>query len=108
MEPEIVKNYAHHIQRLNPDFILLRNLREGKQKASGNKLGVKTPIKREDYLGFFDNYQVRELNVIPFGYKTVDGFNSELMLLEKNEKLGNYTCSRWIKTHSKKKKYKTF
>ena len=83
MEPEIVKNYAHHIQRLNPDFLLLRNLREGKQKANGNKLGVTTPIKGEDYLGFFDKYKVRELNVSPFGYKTVDGFNSELMLLEK-------------------------
>ena len=83
MEPEIVKNYAHHIQRLNPDFLLLRNLREGKQKANGDKLGVKTPIKGEDYLGFFDKYKVRELNVSPFGYKTVDGFNSELMILEK-------------------------
>ena len=28
MEPEIVKNYALHIQRLNPDFLLLRNLRK--------------------------------------------------------------------------------
>ena len=83
MEPEIVKNYAQHIRKLNPDFLLLRNLREGKQKANGDKLGVKIPIKGADYLGFFEDYKVRELNVIPFGYKTVDGFNSELMLLEK-------------------------
>ena len=83
MEPEIVKNYAYHIQRLNPNFLLLRNLREGKQKANGKNLGVKTPIKKEDYLSFFDQYKVRELNVFPFGYKTVDGFNSELMLMEK-------------------------
>ena len=83
MEPEIVKNYALHIQRLDPDFLLLRNLREGKQQAIGNKLGVKTPIKGGDYLGFFDNYELRETNVIPFGYRTVDGFNSELMLMEK-------------------------
>ena len=27
--------------------------------------------------------RVRELNEFPFGYKTVDGFNSELMLMEK-------------------------
>ena len=83
MEPEIVKNYAHHIQRLNPDFLLLRNLREGKQRANGNRLGVRNPIKAKDYLSFFDRYKVRELNVFPFGYKTVDGFNSELMLMEK-------------------------
>ena len=83
MEPEIVKNYAQHIQRLNPNFLLLRNLREGKQKANGDQLGVKDPIKAKDYLRFFDQYRVRELNVFPFGYKTVDGFNSELMLMEK-------------------------
>lgn len=83
MEPEIVKNYAYHIQRLNPDFLLLRNLREGKQKAKGNRVGVKNPIKRRDYLIFFDKYKVRELNVFPFGYRTTDGFNSELMIMEK-------------------------
>ena len=83
MEPEIVKNYAYHIQRLNPKFLLLRNLREGKQKAKGNKLGVKNPIKAKDYLKFFDRYKVRELNAFPFGFKTVDGFNSELMIMEK-------------------------
>lgn len=83
MEPEIVKNYAYHIQRLNPKFLLLRNLREGKQKAKANKLGVKNPIKAKDYLKFFDRYKVRELNTFPFGFKTVDGFNSELMIMEK-------------------------
>jgi putative sugar O-methyltransferase len=83
MEPEIVKNYAYHIQRLNPNFLLLRNLREGKQKVNGNKLGVKNPIMGKDYLSFFDRYKVKELNAFPFGYRTVDGFNSELMLLER-------------------------
>ena len=83
MEPEIVKNYAYHIQRLDPEFLLLRNLREGKQKANGNRVGVKNPIIAKDYLVFFDKYKVRELNVFPFGHRTADGFNSELMIMEK-------------------------
>ena len=37
MEPHIVRNYAKEVMRLNPKFILLRNLREGKQKRNGEK-----------------------------------------------------------------------
>ena len=83
MEPEIVKNYAFHIQRLKPEFLLLRNLKEGKQKQAKGNLGVKKPILRDDYFAFFDEYKLRASNTIPFGYKTVDGFHSELMILER-------------------------
>ena len=38
MEPHIVSNYILHVQRLSPKWVLLRNLREGKQLASGKKL----------------------------------------------------------------------
>ena len=34
MEPFIVQNYIKHILRLKPKYILLRNLREGKQKVT--------------------------------------------------------------------------
>ena len=49
MEPDIVENYAFHIQRLEPEFLLLRNLREGKQKKTNGNLGVKKPILKDDY-----------------------------------------------------------
>ena len=63
--------------------MLLRNLKEGKQKQAKGNLGVKKPILRDDYFAFFDEYKLRASNTIPFGYKTVDGFHSELMILEK-------------------------
>ena len=83
MEPDIVENYAFHIQRLEPEFLLLRNLREGKQKKTNGNLGVKKPILKDDYFFFFDNYKLKASNTIPFGHKTVDGFHSELMILER-------------------------
>ena len=84
MEPDIVKNYAQLISKLNPKYILLRNLREGKQREKKGVLGVKNPILKKDYLNVFDGYQLLETNVVPFGFQTVDGFNSELMVLKRN------------------------
>ena len=83
MEPEIVKNYAQLITQLSPEYILLRNLREGKQREKPGALGVKTPILKRDYLNYFEFYQLIETNIIPYGFQTVDGFNSELMLLKR-------------------------
>ena len=83
MEPNIVENYASHVQRLAPTFLLLRNLREGKQKSIKGSLGVDQPILGDDYLKFFDQYKLRASNTVPFGFQTVDGYNSEIMLLEK-------------------------
>ena len=37
MEPHIDSNYVLHVQRLSPNGVLLRNLREGKQLASGKR-----------------------------------------------------------------------
>ena len=84
MEPSIVRNYANHIQRLGPKYILLRNMREGKQIASRTSVGVLTPILKEDYLKFFDKYVIIESNVLEYGFQTVDGFNSELLILKRN------------------------
>ncbi len=81
MEPFIVRNYASYIQKLMPKYILLRNLREGKQKSKNGELGVEQPILQQDYISFFDQYKMLETNVLPFGYKTADGFHSQLTIL---------------------------
>ena len=55
MEPEIVKNYAHHIKRLKPKYLLLRNMREGKQVVGDDgRIGVKNQLREKDYSKNFD------------------------------------------------------
>jgi putative sugar O-methyltransferase len=83
MEPQVVENYLQHVQRLNPRWILLRNMREGKQQKTSHRAGVEVPIKRDDYLHMLSNYTLVQANVHPFGYQTVDGFHSELLLLKR-------------------------
>ena len=83
MEPFIVQNYAKKITELNPKFILLRNLKEGKQKKTGKNIGVRDPVFREDYLSFFESYELLASDTDTFGYKTSDNFHSELLLLKK-------------------------
>lgn len=84
MEPHIVKNYLSHISRLKTKWVLLRNLREGKQRRQeGHWVGVDTPIVGDDYTQMLPNYDVIARNVLPFGYRTVDGFHSELTLLRR-------------------------
>ena len=85
MEPDIVKNYVSHIQRLSPEWILLRNMREGKQLASAFKTGVKKQIMTEDYVNYFFDYQLVKSSVLEFGFETVDGYNSELLILNKKK-----------------------
>ncbi len=82
MEPRTVKNYLHHVDRLQAKYILLRNLREGKQKATDHNggVGVLEPITADDYDDFLHNYQLVATNTVPFGYKTADGFHSELRI----------------------------
>jgi putative sugar O-methyltransferase len=82
MEPHIVRNYLQHVARLRPRWILLRNIREGMivRKEHGS-LGVHVPIVTEDYLAMLPGFELIERNVLPFGYRTVDGFHSELLLL---------------------------
>lgn len=82
MEPHIVKNYLGHVTRLGARWILLRNMREGKNVRKNDWVGVDTPILGNDYLAMLPGYELVERNVIPFGYQTVDGFHSELLLLK--------------------------
>lgn len=84
MEPNVVENYLYHIDRLEAKWILLRNMREGKNiRKDGSSAGVETPILSEDYRKMLNNYELIESNVFPFGYKTVDNFHSELQLLKR-------------------------
>lgn len=83
MEPEIVQNYLNHVTRLQADWVLLRNMREGKQLRSQHRFGVDKPIYSEDYARMLTQYDLISTNVIPFGFKTVDGFHSELMLFKR-------------------------
>lgn len=84
MEPPVVENYLKHVRRLNARWVLLRNMREGKQKKTASSSGVEVPIRGEDYLAMLPDYELVEANVHPFGYQTVDGFHSELLLLKRH------------------------
>ena len=83
MEPHIVKNYLGHVIRLGARWVLLRNLREGAQLRKNNWVGVENPILGDDYLAMLPGYELVERNVLPFGYRTVDGYHSELLLLRR-------------------------
>lgn len=84
MEPHIVQNYLNHVKRLGARWVLLRNMREGKQKRTADHLaGVETPILGDDYLSMLPGYELVERNVHPFGFRTVDGFHSEILLLRR-------------------------
>jgi hypothetical protein len=81
MEPEVVKFYLEQGRRLNARYVLLRNLREGKQQRSAQcSVGVRQPIRGDDYDAFLPGYELVATNVLPFGYRTIDGFHSELRL----------------------------
>jgi putative sugar O-methyltransferase len=84
MEPHIVKNYLKHVDRLQSRWVLLRNMREGKQIRRDGGVGVDTPILGDDYLTMLPGYELVERSVFPFGYRTVDDFHSELLLLKRN------------------------
>jgi len=81
MEPDVVQNYLEQVARLESKYILLRNLREGKEVAlKDSDVGVKKPTKSDDYDRYLPGYDLVAVNVLPFGYETIDGFNSELRL----------------------------
>lgn len=84
MEPPVVRNYLGHVGRLGARWVLLRNIREGMiARRENDSFGVHTPLKSDDYPGMLPGYELVERNVLPFGYRTVDGFHSELLLLRR-------------------------
>tara|TARA_B100001093_G_scaffold513696_1_gene586137 strand:- start:538 stop:1581 length:1044 start_codon:yes stop_codon:yes gene_type:complete len=83
MEPDIVENYLKIVSSLDSEVILLRNMREGKQKAAKGSVGVLDPVIGDDFMNLLNNYKLIDTNVHPYGYATVDGFHSELYLFVK-------------------------
>ena len=83
MEPKIVKKYLTEVMRLKPKYILLRNLREGKQVSKNGSLGVRAPVKTSNYLSYLPSYKLVKSNVLPFGYITSDNFHSELLVFKR-------------------------
>ena len=85
MEPDVVRNYLSQIQRLSPRYILLRNMREGKQIArKAGDVGVREPVLGEHYDTYLPEFKLVATNVTPFGHMTEDGFHSELRLYERH------------------------
>ena len=81
MEPDVVANYLAEVERLEARYVLLRNIREGREiAAKDGDLGVKSPVRGVDYDGFLGSYELMATNTIPYGFATVDGFHSELRL----------------------------
>lgn len=79
MEPDVVERYLSEIGRLQPGLVLLRNLAEGKEIArSDDQPGVLKPTLAGDYDSFLPDYELVASDVSVFGYRTVDGYNSEL------------------------------
>ena len=83
MEPPVVANYLNHVRRLNARWILLRNLREGKKRKTSTSVGVADPIHGDAYIKLLPDYALVARQTHPFGFETIDGFNSELMLLRR-------------------------
>lgn len=85
MEPPVVENYMAHVRRLGARYVLLRNLKEGKQRRrEGCSVGVDNPVMGDDYAAMLPGYEVVARNTLPFGYQTVDGYHSELQLLKRS------------------------
>lgn len=84
MEPHVVQFYLAEANRLGARWVLLRNLREGKQaRRDGHTVGVDEPVRADDYDRMLPDYRLVATNVFPFGYRTIDGFHSEFRLYER-------------------------
>lgn len=85
MEPNVVKNYINLVQGLKPDYVLLRNLREGKKKKNApEELGVNEPTTLDQMIQHFDRYHLAARDTISFGELKIDDFHSEIASLVLN------------------------
>lgn len=86
MEPDVVQNYCNYIEKLQPKYILLRNMLEGKQKQTKlSPMGVKEPILGDDYNKFLPNYEFIKSDSEIFGFITEDGFHSQLRIYQRKD-----------------------
>ena len=80
MEPDVVSAYLNEIDRLKPSYLLLRNIKEGKQKRRGNTAGVISPVTAKHYTDWLYQYELIAADSLTFGNITADNFHSELTL----------------------------
>ena len=86
MEPEVVNNYCLHVRKLQPTYVLLRNIKEGKRKKGSHcDTGVESPILGDDYDTFLPEYRLIATDSSLFGYTSPDGFHSELRLYQREK-----------------------
>ena len=84
MELEVIENYFNYIQKMRPSYILLRHIREGKQKLSKtNKIGVKEPTTPIIYQRLLKNYEQLYSCALPFGRVTHDNFHSDILIFKR-------------------------
>jgi putative sugar O-methyltransferase len=83
MEPHVVRNYARLASRMTRKCVLLRNSRDGQARARGDSdLGVLEPIRMDDAIGMFTDFEVAARDAGVFGNTTWDGSRvSELACL---------------------------
>ncbi len=85
MEPDIVENYASHINRLIKGHLLMRNQRTGKQIAEKpGEIGVLKPVTRKDYIRFFYPFDMVGIDSRAFGNQQ-GGFHSEVSVFQRRE-----------------------
>ena len=81
MEPMIVEHYFNRVLALNPKWILLRHIKEGKQKRSEiNPVGVEEPTTPDLYDSILAGFERLHRNSTPFGFITADNFHSEVLI----------------------------
>ena len=84
MEPNVVKNYLDYVNSLQPNWILLRQIREGKQlKTSANTMGVEVPITIDFYANYLVDYSLVLQDCLTFGVKTADNFHSDVLIFKR-------------------------
>lgn len=84
MEKDVVENYCKKLILLNPKFVLLRHIREGKQKKTSSRpAGVIKPTTSRIYDRILDGYALLHRDSSPFGFDTPDGFHSDVLIYRK-------------------------
>ena len=84
MEPHVTKRYISELFRWKPEYLLLRNIKEGKQLATASSAGVEKPTTSQDYQDWLlDEYSLIDTNSLIYGFVTADNFHSEISLWRK-------------------------
>ncbi len=87
MEPDVVKNYCNYVEKLEPKYILLRNILEGKRiRTKTHRVGVDEPILGDDYDNFLPSYELIKSDSTVFGFITEDNFHSQLRIYQRISK----------------------